>query len=96
VLAGINEVLDEPAPEVVVVDLADFSVKLRIRWWIEPAVRARAIDTRDKVLRAIGETLPAHGITMPFPTHKVLFDDRQLIGLETNHAQRRIVQPKDS
>lgn len=59
-------VLQEPAPDVLVVRLADFSVVLRARWWIEPPRRANALDLQDRVLATIKQTLMDNGIDLPF------------------------------
>ncbi len=69
-------ILEEPRPDVIVVELADFSVILRVRWWVESPVHYDALDTRDRVLMAIKETLFAHGIDLPFPTQQVLHHDQ--------------------
>lgn len=74
-MRGVDEVLDEPAPDVVVVDLADFSVNLRARWWTESG-RADEIAVQDRVLEAIKKKLVANGIDLPFPTQQVLFHDQ--------------------
>lgn len=71
-LRRVEEVLDEPPPEVIVVGLGDFSVILRVRWWIRPALRSEAVDTRNTVLAALKAELMAQGIDMPFPTQHVL------------------------
>jgi small-conductance mechanosensitive channel len=75
-LEQIEGVLQVPPPEVLVMELADFSVILRVRWWIEPPRRADAMDSRDRVLAAVKQTLIANGIDLPFPTHQVLFHDQ--------------------
>jgi small-conductance mechanosensitive channel len=69
-------VLQEPGPDVLVVRLADFSVVLRARWWIEPPRRANALDLQDRVLATIKQTLTDNGIDLPFPTQQVLFHDQ--------------------
>jgi small-conductance mechanosensitive channel len=73
---GLPEVLQEPAPEVLVMELAPSSVNLRARWWIRPPRRADALDARDRVLDAIKQRLSEHGIDLPFPTQQVLFHDQ--------------------
>jgi small conductance mechanosensitive channel len=73
---GVQSVLPEPAPDVLVVRLADFSVQLRVRWWIQPPRRANALDMQDQVLAAIKNTLVANGIDLPFPTQQILFHDQ--------------------
>lgn len=69
-------VLPTPAPDVLVVRLADFSVVMRARWWIEPPRRANALDLQDQVLTSIRKTLLENGIDIPFPTQQVLFHDQ--------------------
>ena len=73
---GTEGVLADPAPDVLLMDLASSSVNLRVRWWIAPPQRADALDARDKVLAAVKHQLTAHGIDLPFPTQQVLFHDQ--------------------
>lgn len=75
-LGEIEGVLAEPAPDVLVIELADFSVKLRVRWWIHPPRRADMLAARDAVLVRIKRALLEHGIDLPFPTTQVLFHDQ--------------------
>ncbi len=75
-IAGVEGVLSDPQPDVLTRDIADNSVILRARWWIEPPRRAEALDFRDRVLTAIKQTFDVHGIDMPFPTRVVLFHDQ--------------------
>lgn len=72
----IDEVLKEPAPQVLVVELADFSVKLRVWFWIKPPVRIEALHAQDRVLSAIKARLIQDGIDLPFPTQQVLLHDQ--------------------
>lgn len=73
---GCEGVLAEPPPEVLVVDLADFSVKLRVWWWTDPPTRNNELHVLDRCLTAIKEALIAHGIDLPFPTTQVLLHDQ--------------------
>ncbi len=73
---SIDGVLSDPAPDVLLMDLAGSSVNLRARWWIAPPQRADALDARDHVLSAIKSALTAAGIDLPFPTQQVLFHDQ--------------------
>ncbi|MEB3215776.1 MAG: mechanosensitive ion channel family protein [Nostocales cyanobacterium 94392] len=72
----IEGVLQDPAPDVLVVDLADFTVNIRGRWWIQPPRRADALDFRDRVLTNVKNKLTANGIDLPFPTQQILFHDQ--------------------
>jgi small-conductance mechanosensitive channel len=75
-LRRIDGVEASPAPDVCVVDLADSSVKLRVRWWIEPPRRADVVAARDRVLTHLKARLLEEGIDLPFPTTQVLFHDQ--------------------
>lgn len=75
-IAGVDEVLKDPAPDVLVMELAGSTVNIRARWWINPPRRADALDSRDKVLTAIKNKLTANGIDLPFPTQQILFHDQ--------------------
>jgi small-conductance mechanosensitive channel len=81
-------ILTEPPPEVLVRELADFAVQLRVRWWIAPPLRADAVDTRDKVLERIRVRMLEAGIDLPFPTHQVLFHD-QTEGTDGDRRRQR-------
>jgi small-conductance mechanosensitive channel len=73
---SLDEVLKEPSPDVLVIDLAESTVNIRVRWWVQPPRRAEALDSRDKVLTAIKKKLTANGIDLPFPTQQILFHDQ--------------------
>jgi len=74
---SVNGVLKDPAPDVLVVELAESSVNIRARWWINPPRRADALDARDKVISAIKQKLYVeHGIDLPYPTRQILFHDQ--------------------
>lgn len=70
------EVLEDPQPEALVVDLADSTINIRARWWIEPPRRADAVASMDWVLENICNQLVAAGIDLPFPTQQILFHDQ--------------------
>ncbi|HWG84055.1 MAG TPA: mechanosensitive ion channel family protein [Deinococcales bacterium] len=76
VLREADGVLPDPAPEALVVDLAESSVNIRARWWISPPRQADTFAARDTVLAAIKTRLVENGIDLPFPTRQVLFHDQ--------------------
>lgn len=79
ILEAIHEtegVLQEPAPDALVTDLAESTVNIRARWWVKPPRRAEVLDLQDKVLTAIKKNLTANGIDLPFPTQQILFHDQ--------------------
>lgn len=69
-------VLPVPKPDAIVVALAESTVNIRARWWIQPPRRADALDLQDKVLTAIKNKLTTNGIDLPFPTQQILFHDQ--------------------
>ena len=75
-LTGIDGVLAETAPDVLVVALEASSVNLRVRWWVTPPRRADALELQDRVLTAVKTALTGHGIDLPFPTQQILFHDQ--------------------
>ncbi len=75
-LQGIDGLLGDPAPTVLVRELGDFSVNLEVRFWINPPVRREAVEAQDLVLEALKNALPAAGFDLPFPTQQMLFHDQ--------------------
>ncbi len=69
-------VLKQPEPDAIVVDLAESTVNIRARWWIQPPRRADALNLQDKVLTAIKNKLVSNGIDLAFPTQVILFHDQ--------------------
>ncbi|MBB3950069.1 mechanosensitive ion channel family protein [Aureimonas jatrophae] len=65
----------EPAPEVLVWDLAGSAVNLRVRWWTQ-SKRTNVVHVQAAVLEAIKAALDSVGIDMPYPTQVVLFHDQ--------------------
>ncbi len=74
-IRNIEGVLADPAPDVLVWDLAGSSKNVRVRWWTRPA-RGDVLAVRDRVLRSAAEALAGAGVDLPFPTQVVLFHDQ--------------------
>ncbi|KAM3094737.1 mechanosensitive ion channel family protein [Phormidesmis sp. 146-35] len=76
-IASVNEVLKEPAPDVLVVGFGESAVNIRVRWWISPPRRIDDLTSRDQVLIAIKQKLYIeNGIDLPYPTQQILFHDQ--------------------
>ncbi len=75
VARSVDGVLDDPAPDVVVWDLAGSSLNLRLRWWTKPK-RSDVVTHRDQILQRAKEQLVAAGIDLPFPTQQILWHDQ--------------------
>lgn len=73
---SVDDVMKEPAPDAVVVELAPSTVNIRARWWVTPSIRRDLVESRDKVLTAIKNKLTENGIDLPFPTQQILFHDQ--------------------
>jgi small-conductance mechanosensitive channel len=77
VLDGLPDVLKDPKPEVLVADLAESSLNLRVMWWIKPPRRLETLAAQDRVLAAIKQRLYVEeGIDLPYPTRQILFHDQ--------------------
>lgn len=72
---GIEGVLADPAPEVLVSSLGDFAVLLRARWWTQ-SPQAEVIHVRSRVLAAAKKALDDAGIDMPYETQVHLLHDQ--------------------
>ncbi|MEO0770062.1 MAG: mechanosensitive ion channel family protein [Cyanobacteria bacterium J06649_4] len=83
-----DEVLKNPGPEALVVELAGSTINIRARWWIEPPRRADAVASIDWVLENVCNDLVAAGIDLPFPTQQILFHD-QTEETDGNRATQR-------
>lgn len=66
-------VASEPAPDVIVNELAGSSVNIRARWWTDSD---STMGTRSRVIKAIKEALDDAEIDMPYPTQVHLFHDQ--------------------
>ncbi len=74
ILEAIKEmegVCDDPAPDVLVAELADFSVNVRARWWTD-ARREDVLAVKSGVVAAIKSRLLENGVDLPFPTQQIL------------------------
>lgn len=68
-------VVQDPEPEVLVVDLAGSSVNLRARWWTHPA-QTDVVHVSSRVILGIKKALDEASIDMPYPTQVMLFHDQ--------------------
>ncbi|NDJ15919.1 mechanosensitive ion channel family protein [Myxacorys almedinensis] len=72
----LDEVLADPAPDVLALELAASTVNIRVRWWIAPPRRIDDLYSRDQVIIAIKKACAENGIDLPFPTQQILFHDQ--------------------
>lgn len=74
-VAGVQGVEADPGPEVLVWELAESAVVLRVRWWTGSR-RTDVVHVKAAVLEAIKAELDSAGIDMPFPTQVLLWHDQ--------------------
>ena len=74
-IRGVEGVLSDPAPDVLVWGLGESAKNIRIRWWTSPK-RGDVLKVRDGVLKAVAEAISGAGMDLPFPTQVVLFHDQ--------------------
>ncbi|NJO83763.1 MAG: mechanosensitive ion channel family protein [Blastochloris sp.] len=84
---GVEGVLHEPAPDVLVVELAPSSVVIRARWWTGSKL-IDVLTVQDRVIVAIKQRLSEQGIDLPFPTQQILFHDQTEV-TDGDRAQQR-------
>lgn len=70
-----ENVSPDPMADVIVVDLAEYSVLLRARWWTHSRI-ADGLNAQDRVLTRLKAALTEAGIDIPFPTRQILFHDQ--------------------
>ncbi|AFZ30663.1 MscS Mechanosensitive ion channel [Gloeocapsa sp. PCC 7428] len=85
---SVDDVLRDPAADVLVLELAESSVNIRARWWIKPPRRIDDLNSRDKVISAIKQKLVENGIDLPYPTRQILFHDQTEETDGDRHRQR--------
>lgn len=73
-MSEVEGVLSDPAPDVLVDDLAGSSVNLKARWWTD-ARRSNVIQTKSAVVRRIKYTLDENNIEIPFPIRTLYVKD---------------------
>ncbi len=88
VLGSREDVIKDPQPEALVVDLAASTINIRARWWIEPPRRADYMASMDWVLETVCVKLVTAGIDLPFPTQQILLHD-QTEETDGNRAKQR-------
>ncbi len=71
-LRGIDDVLDQPPPEVLFDAVGEFTNDLQVRFWASPSTRIHELETRSRVTERLYEALLAAGIAFPYPTRTVI------------------------
>ncbi|MFB6179069.1 MAG: mechanosensitive ion channel family protein [Halorientalis sp.] len=66
-----DEILDDPAPSVRLVELGDSSVGLQSRIWIDNPSRGDFVKTRGEYVQAVKERFDDEGIDIPYPNRTI-------------------------
>ena len=74
-LIDIEGVIEAPAPDIKVWELADSAVILRVRWWTD-SKRSEVVGAHDSVIEKLFNALNEANIDIPFPVQTVLFHDK--------------------
>jgi len=75
ILKNTNGVLKDPAPDVLIADLAASSVNLRARWWTDVR-KSDVVKVESEVMEKVKYALDEEHIDMPYPTQVHLFHDQ--------------------
>ncbi|MFC5972023.1 mechanosensitive ion channel family protein [Halomarina salina] len=67
-----GEILDDPAPDVRVTELADSYIGLQTRFWMDNPSRSGFTTIRSDFVQAVKERCDAEGIDMPYPYVQVV------------------------
>jgi small-conductance mechanosensitive channel len=73
-----EEILDDPAPSVRVVELGDSAVGLQSRWWIDEPGRGDFVRVRSEYVTDVKEAFDEAGIDMPY-VHRQLTGSVEVI-----------------
>ena len=69
-LSGVEGVLSEPRPQILVTELGDSSVTLRFIAWVDQR-NVDLLRVKSEAIRSVKETLEAEGLTLPSPEYVV-------------------------
>ncbi len=73
---AVPNVLAEPKPDVLVLDLGASTVNVRLRWWTPSPPKVVLLHVQSDELKAAKKALVAANIDLPFPTQQILFHDQ--------------------
>lgn len=73
-VAGIDGVIEVPAPQARCIALGESSVDFEVRYWAAPDI-VSVVDTQDRVLRGVKSALEDAGMTIPWPIRTLAFDN---------------------
>lgn len=72
-LDGLEGVMADPAPDVLLTELGDSSVNFTVRYWTKPDI-ASVVKAQDVVLAAVKTAIDEAGMTIPWPIRTLIVD----------------------
>ena len=72
-VTGVDGVLGDPAPEILLTELGESSVNFEVRYWTLPDIRS-VRHTQDRVLAAAKRGITEAGMTIPWPIRTLVID----------------------
>jgi small-conductance mechanosensitive channel len=70
-MEAVDEVADQPPPDVIRREFADSAVTLRLRYWITTPTIQQKWRAQNAVVEAVKEAFEAEGIKIPFPQREI-------------------------
>lgn len=96
VLAALDFVLADPAPEARIVEVGESNIHLRFLAWIDQS-RADWFKARSNAIAAVKDALEDAGFALPEPIYRLRFDSRTTTsGDEAEPATREAPKPRPS
>lgn len=71
-VGAVPEVLSDPAPQVLVRELQDYSTLLEVRFWVDPPIRREMVVAEDAVLTDLSRAFLAAGMKDIMPVQRVV------------------------
>jgi small-conductance mechanosensitive channel len=81
-MAEIPRILKDPAPNCLLIDFADSSVNIQMRYWINDPMNGKANVTSDLLVN-VWDKLHQHGIEIPYPQRDLHLRTSDIGGLQT-------------
>lgn len=71
-MADLEDVADQPSPDVIRLEFADSAVVLRLRYWIETPTIQEKWRAQNAVVEAVKSAFEREGIKIPFPQRELM------------------------
>jgi small-conductance mechanosensitive channel len=75
IVSDVDDVLNDPEPTILVDELADAAVNLKLRYWLENGGDRSGLAVKDELFQRVKNTFDEEGIDIPYPTYTITGDD---------------------